>query len=357
MTTDSSHIDRRPIDIAVAGAGDAAAWDAYVDGHAESNFFQRFGWAEIIEAVYGYEPVYLMARRGAAVVGVLPLIDAKTPLLGRSLISTAFTIGGGPLADDETIISALAERAVEEGAARRVQYVELRTETALIPDWISKSDIYATFKTTIPENEEEHLAFLRRSRRRAVRRARRGLAEGELREAVAFDADRFYQVYAQSLRNHGTPVFPRKFLVHLLRVFSKEIEISFTESRGETAGALLSFYYKNAVMPYYFGATSAGRDVHAQEYQYWALMRRAAGHGVRVFDFGRSKVGSGPYKFKELWNIEPTPLSYQYKLIAADDMPNVNPENPKFKSFVALWKRLPVPVANRIGPLLTRNFP
>ncbi len=346
-----------PVTIGRSGAAEAAAWDAYVEQHQEGSFFHLYGWGDIIEAAYGYEPVFLIARRGNRVVGVLPLVDVKAPLLGRSLISTAFTVGGGPIGDDLDVISALADAAASEGAARNVKYVELRSENAVLDNWQIKADIYATFRMTMPPHADDHLNGLRRSRRRAIRKAVAAKQSGVLKEWVEMDASRFYDVYARSLRNHGTPVFPKRFLAHLLQVFERRVEISFTEVNGEIAGALLSFYFKDAVMPYYFGAMAAGREVNAHEYQYWALMRRAASDGYKTFDFGRSKIGTGPYRFKELWDAKPTPLYYQYKLIAGDEQPNVNPNNPKFATFVKLWRRLPVPVVNIAGPLLARNFP
>jgi FemAB-related protein (PEP-CTERM system-associated) len=120
--------------------------------------------------------------------------------------------------------------------------------------------------------------------------------------------------------------------------------------------ALLSFYFKDQVMPYYGGAVPAARPSHAYDLLYWSLMRRAVGRGARVFDFGRSKVGSGAFDYKRFWGFEPTPLAYQYCLVRARTVPDVNPLNPKYRHMVAIWRRLPLPVANRLGPLLARQL-
>lgn len=345
------------VSIAPCAPGEAAQWDRYVERHRGGTFFHLFGWSDVIRTAYGYEPLYLAARRGGDIVGVLPLIDVRSPLLGRSLVSTAFTVGGGPLGDDETVVAALAQAAVSLGATRRVQYVEFRSRHDGLDGWIEKAGKYAGFKLALQGDADEQLAAIPKRRRAEIRKALAAEKTGELRLRLENDADGFYALYARSVHGLGTPAFPKRFLGGILGAFADRTELSFVDYKGAPAAGLLSFYFKDAVLPYYVGAAASARDARAHEFLYWSLMRRAAGRGVRSFDFGRSKIGSGAWRFKKLWGVEPEPLVYQYKLIAARAAPDVSPTNPKFAAVSGLWKRLPSGVANRLGPLLAANFP
>ncbi len=346
-----------PLTVCIAGDADAEAVNAYVDSHPQGTLFHRSGWANAANAAYGFEDVSLAAFRGDVVVGLLPLIDVRAPMLGRSLVSTAFSVGGGPIADDDEGLAALADEAAAIGRDRSANYVELRANPVLGDDWLAKTDVHASFELPLPANEGENLAMVPRKRRAEIRKAIKAVDAGDLSIRIAHDTDEFYQLYALSLRDHGTPVFPRAFLDALVSAFAGQTEISIADFHGEPVAALLSFYDGDVVRPYYIGATKAARDARAAEFLYWSQMRRAAARGCARFDFGRSKIGSGPYHFKKLWGAAPKPVVYRCKLIGARNLPDINPNNLKFAAFVAMWRRLPSSLANRVGPFLSANFP
>jgi hypothetical protein len=100
----------------------------------------------------------------------------------------------------------------------------------------------------------------------------------------------------------------------------------------------------------------AARDLAANDFKYWELRRRAADRGVRVFDYGRSKRGTGPYDFKRNWGFEPAPLHYEYVLLKRETIPQVNPTNARYRMPIAAWKRLPRFLANWLGPHIVRNL-
>jgi FemAB-related protein (PEP-CTERM system-associated) len=129
-----------------------------------------------------------------------------------------------------------------------------------------------------------------------------------------------------------------------------------TDSGGRPLSSVLSFYFRDEVLPYYAGDAEAARELAANDFKYWELMRRAAARGYRLFDFGRSKVGTGSFSFKKNWGFVPQPLSYEYRLYRRDEVPQNNPLNPKYRAFIALWRRLPRPVANALGPHIVRNL-
>lgn len=349
--------DRSALSIAPCTPADKGRWDSYVEGCPGGTFFHLFGWGEVAEAAYGYEPVYLAARRGGAIVGVLPLIDVRSPLLGRSLISTAFTVGGGPVGDDAGVVAALAEKAARLGEERRVRYVEFRGGPHPLEGWVRKTGRYAGFKMPLPADEDEHMNRIPRRRRAEIRKALAAAEKGVLQSRFDQDADGFYELYARSMRALGTPVFPKRFLHEIVRGFGDRAELTFVDYGSAPAAALLSFYFRNTALPYYVGAAPSAREARAHEFLYWSLMRRAAARGASVFDFGRSKIGSGSYQFKKLWGLDPEPLTYQYKLIRARVAPDLSAANPKFMAASERWKRLPLSLANRLGPMLSGNFP
>jgi FemAB-related protein (PEP-CTERM system-associated) len=165
-------------------------------------------------------------------------------------------------------------------------------------------------------------------------------------------------VYAESLRNLGTPVLPLRYFEALQRVFGNHCEIMTVSagSEGLPVAAVMSFYFRDEVLPYYGGGTPKARELHAYDFMYWELLVHALGRGARVFDFGRSRQGTGSFRFKSHWGFEPTPLPYQYDLVRARTIPNFTPDNPKYHAFIGLWQRLPVPVTKVVGPWLARNL-
>ena len=162
--------------------------------------------------------------------------------------------------------------------------------------------------------------------------------------------------YAESVRNLGTPVFSRRYFAELKRVFGSDCDIVLVRDAGEPVSAVLNFYHKDSVLPYYGGGTAGARRTGANDFLYWEVIRRAAGRGYRRFDFGRSKSGTGAFAFKKNWGFEPEFLQYEYQMRAGQTLPDKNPLNPKYSLLIEAWKRLPLPIANLIGPLLVRNL-
>ena len=165
-----------------------------------------------------------------------------------------------------------------------------------------------------------------------------------------------HAVYGESVRNLGTPVFSRKYFALLCEEFGEDAEILIVEDQGAPIAAVLSFYFRDQVLPYYGGGTPEARTRAGNDLMYWEVMRRAADRGCRIFDFGRSKVDTGAFSFKKNWGFAPTPLNYEFKLRTGDAIPDVNPLNPKYRLMIETWKRLPLPVANLLGPMLVRNL-
>lgn len=340
--------------IGLLETGDEPGWDEFVAEHSGATFFHRSGWRRVLERTYGHAAPYLVARSGNQLRGVLPLVHLRSRIFGDSLISTGFCVQGGILAGDSEAATALAEAAAELGRQRKVAYVELRgDEWAAMPSWLVKDGVYAGFRRELPASEADNLKAVPRKKRADLRKALAGQLQVETDGAPAT----FWQIYAESVRNLGTPVFPLRLIQALRSEFGDAVEISLVRgANAQLLASLVSFYFKDQVLPYYGGALPAARATHAYDLLYWSLMRRAVARGSRIFDFGRSKVGTGAHDYKRFWGFEPVPMRYRYHLVRARDVPDVNPLNPKYRLMVEAWRRLPLPVANRLGPLLTRHL-
>ena len=185
---------------------------------------------------------------------------------------------------------------------------------------------------------------------------RKGIKNG-LRSEIDRSVDRFFALYADNVHRHGTPPFARRYFASLQRVFGDACEVlTVLDADNRPQSGVLSFYFRDEVLPYYAGDTADARELAANDFKYWELMRRAAERGIKVFDYGRSKVGTGSFDFKKNWGFEPSPLAYEYQLLKRDAVPQNNPLNPKYRAFIALWRKLPRPVANAIGPHIVRNL-
>jgi FemAB-related protein (PEP-CTERM system-associated) len=333
------------------------SWRAFVDAHPHSTLFHDLRWLDAVEEAYRFRNVSLVALNCGRVCGVLPLTLAESPLLGRSLVSTAFAVGGGVLVEDEAAADALAREALALGRRLGVNYVELRGGPAPGAPYQAKSGVYAAFERMLPRDPGALLEWIPRRRRAEVRKALKLQEEGETSAGTVDDVRDLYRLYAEAMRAFGTPVMPRRFLESLKRRFGDSAEVSAVERRGVAVAALLSFWRRDRVMPYYVGAAREAREIRAYDLLYYRLMQRAVERGVAIFDFGRSRAGSSQYDAKTYWGFEAAPLTYHVGLVRAKAPPNVNPDNPKFKRLVSIWRRLPPPVANALGPVIARNFP
>jgi FemAB-related protein (PEP-CTERM system-associated) len=332
--------------------GDERRWDAFVRAHPDGTFFHLSGWKRVIEQAFHHRTYYLLAERGGALAGVLPLTHVNSRLFGSSLISNAFAVRGGPIAEDANSLHALESEAVRLMDALGIPVLELRDFSPSRANWPSKSNLYANFRRPLEASIVGNMKAIPRKQRAMVRK---GLGNG-LRSELDDGIDRFYAIYAESVRNLGTPVFAPSYFRLLREEFAGCCDIVTVSCDGRAVASVLNFYFRDEVLPFYGGGARAARALAANDFMYWEVMRRACERGYRFFDFGRSKLGTGSYAFKCNWGFRPTPLVYQFRLARGRTMPELNPLNPRLALLIALWKRLPLVVANRIGPLIVRGI-
>ncbi|QIB64725.1 FemAB family XrtA/PEP-CTERM system-associated protein [Kineobactrum salinum] len=333
-------------------AEDEPAWEAFVRDCPQATFFHRYGWQRVLQQAFGHRSHFLLAEADGQVVGVLPLAEVRSRLFGNKLASLPFCVYGGIAASSTAAAAALRSAACERARALGVDALELRNLEPSASGWPVK-DLYYTFRKPIDADNEVNLKAIPNRQRAMIRK---GIQAGLESEEVA-GTERLYRVYAESVRNLGTPVFSRRYLDLLWEEFGDDCRVLMIREGGEDVAGVMSFYFRGEVLPYYGGSIARARHIKGcNHFMYWELMRRSAEEGMVSFDFGRSKRDTGPFDFKKHWGFEPQPLPYEYFLVRAESIPDVNPNNPKYRLLVDAWRRLPLPVANLIGPPLARSL-
>jgi FemAB-related protein (PEP-CTERM system-associated) len=332
------------------------AWDRFVlDICPEASFFHLSGWQTVIEGGFGQHCHFLYAERDGQICGVLPLVHVRSRLFGDRLISNGFTVGGGVAALDDEARASLDAEALRLMAELGVDSLEYRRSGAHPDDprWRIQTGIYANFSRPIAEDEASCLSQIPRKQRAVLRKA---IENGGLEAAVERSPDRFLPLYRRTMRDHGTPVFGTRYFGLLMAEFDARADCQTIYHQGEPISSVLNFYFRDAVLPYYTGCQPQARKLGANDFMYWQVMRRARAAGFTRFDFGRSKLGTGPYAYKHNWGFEPEPIVHEFVMAPGKAPPDLTPKNPKFQLFIALWRRLPLPVAALLGPPIVREI-
>ncbi|WP_263771508.1 FemAB family XrtA/PEP-CTERM system-associated protein [Propionivibrio soli] len=327
-------------------------WDAFVNTCPRATFFHRAAWQRIIEEIFKHPTYFLYAERGDIIEGVLPLAHVKSLMFGNALVSLPFAVYGGIAANSEEAAQMLENEAQALAIELGVEHLEFRNCEQHHADW-PRQDLYVTFRKTLEPDVEANMLTIPRKQRAMVRK---GIKNG-LRSEIDNTADRFFSLYADNVHRHGTPALPKRYFDSLQRVFGDDCEIlTVVGPEGRPLSSVLSFYFRDEVLPYYAGDDLSARELAGNDFKYWELMRRACERGIRVFDYGRSKQGTGSYAFKKNWGFEPQPLYYEYCLYKREGIPQNNPNNAKYRLLIEAWRRMPIGLANWLGPFIVRNL-
>lgn len=332
-------------------AKDIERWDKFVLSCPEATFFHRAGWKDVISQALGHKTYFLYATSEGKIQGILPLAEIKSYLFGHSISSLPFCVYGGIAAATEQARETLDKAAQELASQLGVDYLEYRNLHSKHPNWPTK-DLYVTFRKEINPEIEKNMRAIPRKQRAMVRK---GIKAG-LQSIIDRDTERFFTAYSTSVHRLGTPVFSRKYFRVLKQIFRDDCELLTITKDGRTISSVMSFYFRDEVLPYYGGGTNEARNLAANDFMYWELMRRTCERGYKIFDFGRSKRNTGSFDFKKNWGFEPQQLHYEYQLHQSKNIPDHNPLNPKYQIFIKTWKKLPLTAANLIGPYIVRNL-
>lgn len=342
--------------VAIAVTTEAAPqdWDAFVAGHPAANVYHLWGWRRIFEEAFGHSTIYLAARDGSDIAGVLPLVIFRSRLFGRFAVSLPFVDGGGVCAVDTRVAEILVERASAIARELRLSHVELRHVTRQFPAMPDRHHKVG-MQLALPGSAATAWSALDRKVRNQVRKAEKsGLA---VRAGGAELLEDFYQVFARNMRDLGTPVYPRRLFESALTTFPGAMRVFLVEHEGKVVAAGISLRDRDRLTVPWASSLRTCRALCPNTLLYWRILEFAIGSRMPTLDFGRSTPGDGTYQFKAQWGARPTPIHWEYVLLGRSAVPERSPNNSRFRPAIAAWKRLPLPVAHWLGPRIVRAFP
>ncbi|HVB99770.1 MAG TPA: FemAB family XrtA/PEP-CTERM system-associated protein [Candidatus Dormibacteraeota bacterium] len=333
---------------------DGLRWERFLAQRQEATHCHRWGWKEVVEKSFRWPTFYLMAEEGDEIRGVLPLVWQKSRLFGSFLTSVPYLNAGGTLAVDEQARDALTGEAIELARRRKARYLELRyrTDPGLhLPTRCHK----VAMVLPLPSDPEAMWAGLPHKVRTDIRKGMKANLEAEF--AGEEFLDDFYAVFARNMRDLGTPVYGRQFFSTILRLFPEDAHICRVRCQGATIAVSFLIGYRETLEAVWSASRYDYLAMRPNMFLYWSILRFAAERGFRCFDFGRSTIGSGTHQFKKQWGAGEVPLHWAYWLPENASLPELNPENPRYRLAINLWRRLPVPVTKLLGPGLARRLP
>ncbi len=336
-------------------SGDGRQWDQFIQQHTEAKIYHLYRWKSVVQEAFGHQSLYLAAYRGEELVGVLPLIFFNSSLFGKFLVSVPFFNYGGELVADSEVRQAFYQHLQPFVQEKGYQFVEFRHDRPIDTDLPVKQH-KVTFILPLPENTETLWKSLKAKVRSQVRRPLKEYMSAQVGGIELLDD--YYHVFARNMRDLGTPVYARKFFATILNHFPKEARLVVVYSREQipVAAAFLLGFRDTMEIPWASSLREYNR-FSPNMLLYWKCFETAIGNGFRYFDFGRCTPGSGTYRFKKQWGGTEKPLYWYYILPEGEELPQINPENPKYELAIKIWQKLPVWFTKLIGPKIIKNIP
>ncbi len=341
--------------VQVSNDQDRASWEQFVLGHPLASGYHALAWQSVVRRVFGHRIYALMAKdEDDAVRGVLPLILTDSPMFGRFLTSMAFLNYGGVLADDVAVSAALLSEAAEIARTVGASHIELRQSEPLESDWPMRSHKVSLRLALPPEYGVLFKAFPSKLRSQIKRAQKEGM---EVRIGGDELLDDYYRVFSRCMRDLGTPVYEKGFFRAIVETFPKEVRLCVVFLHGRPLASGLLYGFRSRLEIPWAASDRKFSRLAPNMLLYSAVLEYACHEGYQEFDFGRSSIGDGSYRFKEQWGAKPHQLYWYYWLAEGRDMPQLNPHNPKYKAAIIFWRRLPLPVANMLGPHIVKHLP
>ncbi len=329
-----------------------ATWDAAVARDPAATFCHLAAWRAIMADVLGCEPLYTVAVDDTGRwCGMLPLVRVRSALFGDYLVSLPFLNYGGPLGGPETQ-RALADHAAETAQRLGADLLELRTRADVGCD-LRLSHRRITVLLDLPPCADTLWEGFSAKLRAQVRRPR--TAGMEPRFGVGQVAA-FYDVFARTMRQLGTPVLSRTLFERLARDFPALVVFGAVYWRHRPVAAGCGFVWQGEFELTWAAALHEHRRAAPNMLLYWSFMEHLIALGVRVFNFGRCTPGGGTHRFKQQWGGRDVPLPWR-QWSSRSVVATPAPTTPRYRLAAAVWRRLPLGVTNRIGPLLARRLP
>lgn len=328
----------------------AQEWNDFVLGHDQGTIFHLTAWKDVVEDTFGHTCHYAAVRSQGKMTGIFPVFEIRSRLFGHFHVAIPFAEIGGFLSvnpETDSFLMSHARNLLENSGAG---YIEFKNPEA-VPGLVTK-DLYYNFSKPISADHDKNLLAIPRKSRAMVRKALKNGLRSETGDHLVAE---FYRLLSMNFHRLGTPVFSRQLFANFLKRFNQDCNIMIIRNRENQAIAgVLYFMFKNRMIPYYAGSDFRYRQLGPNDFMYWRLMCLAADLGLKIFDFGRSKIGTGSFDFKRHWGFEPVSLAYQYMLTKGQGLPNLSPANPEYQRKIMLWKKLPIGLTRIMGPYISK---
>ena len=333
-------------------AGTAHEWDAFARLSPGFTHFHSYGWRAVMERVFRHECVYLAAYDDAgALAGVLPLVRVKSFLFGHYLVSMPFLNYGGPLGSDDAIV-ALAAHASGLARDTGVKLLEFRSRIPLPID-LPVSHRKITVLLDLPASEPALMKQLDAKLRSQVRRPQK---EGVTVKFGANQVAPFFDVFAQHMRDLGTPTQSRLLFDTIAAVFPDDAWFACAWYEGRPVACGCAFRWGTELEMTWASSLNAHKRIAPNMLLYYRFMERAIENGITTFNFGRTTPGSGTHRFKTQWGARDEQL-WWYDKAASADVKTPSPTDSGYSWGPRIWKRLPLPLATMLGPRIVRYIP
>ena len=345
----------RSADVAIDDQVAADEWDRFVGAHPAASVYHRAGWRRVFERAFRHECVYLGARSGGTLVGILPLVVFRSMLFGRFAVSLPFVNYGGVLADDENVAQALLSQARAIAEQRKLSYVELRHLATRFPQLPAKRHKVAMW-LALPTTADLLWNQLDRKVRNQIRKAEKSRLTVDSGGVEL--VPEFYDVFARNMRDLGTPVYGRQFFQQVFTEFPEASQLFVVRHEGRAVAAGATVRWRGSIENPWASSLREYRSLCPNMLLYWSMLRAAIESRATTFDFGRSTPNEGTFFFKQQWGAAPTPMTWEYQMLRGGETPpSLSPTSPKFRLMIEVWKRLPVQLATALGPHIVRSIP
>ncbi len=345
----------KPVIADLSSLDEARVWDSYVDQSRHSVNYHRSGWLEVVEKTFGHRIIPIWVRNPSGdVLGLLPLVFMQSRLFGRNLVSVPFFNYGGVLSEDEEVTRALLDKGEEILSECGADSLELRNIGESI-DGLPTRTHKVTMQLPLPETADLLWKSFKPKVRNQVRKAEK--SDLQVRIGGIELLNDFYDVFSENMRDLGTPVYSRKLFANVLNRFDGESALFTVYKDNRCVAGGLGIWYRGVFEIPWASSLRYFNRMCPNNLLYWQMLSHACKIGCSVFDFGRSTPDGGTYKFKKQWGAEPVQLFWQYILPDGNQMPEINPDNPKYRMVIKLWQKMPVFLTRLVGPHIVRSIP
>lgn len=332
-------------------------WDDYIKSSYSANIYHQIGWKTVIEDTYGHKPYYLIAKEGDEIKGVMPIFFISSRISGTVMVSLPFHCLGGICADDEATKQFLLNEAIKLTKEKNAEYLELRQAETIVHEDLHAKENKVT--CVLPLDKDPEAIWNKRfcsNLRNKIRKAQKHglkIVSGIEKKFI----DQFYSIFARNMRDLGTPVVSRRLFENIAKEFPRQAKIFIAYQKDKAIGAKFVMYFKDTV--YFIWASSLRDyfDMASASILNWEAIKKACLDGYKFCDFGRSTDGDGAFKFKMQYGVEVKRLHWYYYLNGKVKLPELDKENKKYRIAIEMWKKLPVFIANQIGPKIVKYIP